>query len=40
MGFGAGMGLANIKKSSDIFEITSEIGRGTRVKSTIMLNGK
>jgi hypothetical protein len=30
----------NIKKSSDIFEITSEIGRGTRVKSTIMLNGK
>ena len=40
MGFGAGMGLANIKKSSDVFEITSEIGRGTRVKSTIMLNGK
>lgn len=40
MGFGAGMGLANIKKSSDIFEITSELGKGTRVKSTIMLNGK
>ena len=40
MGFGAGMGLSNIRKSSDIFEITSEIGRGTYVKSTIMLNGK
>jgi len=40
MGFGAGMGLSNIKKSSDVFEITSEIGRGTCVKSIIMLNGK
>lgn len=40
MGFGAGMGLSNIKKSSDVFEITSEIGKGTCVKSIIMLNGK
>lgn len=40
MGFGAGMGLANIKKSSDVFDITSEPGRGTCVKCTIMLNGK
>jgi anti-sigma regulatory factor (Ser/Thr protein kinase) len=40
MGFGAGMGLANIKKSSDLFDITSEPGRGTCLKSTIMLNGK
>jgi len=40
MGFGAGMGLANIRKSSDVFEITSEPGRGTRVKCTIMLNGQ
>ena len=40
MGFGAGMGLSNIKKSSDIFEIASEPGTGTYVKSIIMLNGK
>ncbi len=40
MGFGAGMGLSNIKRSSDIFEIASEPGTGTYVKSIIMLNGK
>jgi len=40
MGFGAGMGLANIKRSSDIFEITSEPGKGTCVKSTLMINGR
>lgn len=40
MGFGAGMGLSNIKKSSDIFEIHSEPGTGTYVKSIILLNGK
>jgi serine/threonine-protein kinase RsbT len=38
MGFGAGMGLANIKRSSDIFEITSEPGAGTNVKCIIMIN--
>ncbi len=32
MGFGAGMGLANIKNNSDEFEITSEVGLGTRLK--------
>jgi len=31
MGFGAGMGLPNIKKNADRFEITSEVGRGTRL---------
>ena len=40
MGFGAGMGLSNIRRSSDVFEITSEIGRGTCLKSIIMLNVK
>ncbi len=39
MGFGAGMGLPNIKKSSDVFEISSTVGKGTCVRSTIMLNG-
>jgi anti-sigma regulatory factor (Ser/Thr protein kinase) len=35
MGFGAGMGLPNIKRNSDVMEITSELGRGTRLKITI-----
>ncbi len=40
MGFGAGMGLANIKRSSDLFEITSEPGKGTCVKCTLMIKGR
>ncbi|HDP24895.1 MAG TPA: anti-sigma regulatory factor [Deltaproteobacteria bacterium] len=39
MGFGAGMGLPNIRKFSDDFEIVSEPGRGTYLKSSVMLNG-
>lgn len=35
LGFGAGMGLPNIKRSSDDFEIDSEINKGTHVKITI-----
>jgi len=35
MGFGAGMGLPNIKKNSDEFAIESEVNRGTEVKMTI-----
>ena len=31
MGFGAGMGLANSKRVSDAFEITSEVGKFTQV---------
>ena len=31
MGFGAGMGLANIKKNTDKLNIESEVGRGTRL---------
>jgi serine/threonine-protein kinase RsbT len=37
LGFGAGMGLPNIRKASDQFEIDSRPGRGTRVRSTIRL---
>jgi serine/threonine-protein kinase RsbT len=37
MGFGAGMGLPNIKKNSDRLEITSEVGRGTRVEFEVMI---
>jgi anti-sigma regulatory factor (Ser/Thr protein kinase) len=32
MGFGAGMGLPNIKKNTDELEILSEVGKGTVVK--------
>ena len=35
MGFGAGMGLANIKKYADVFHITSDVGKGTHLKMTI-----
>jgi serine/threonine-protein kinase RsbT len=35
LGFGAGMGLANIKKFSDTFEISSEVDRGTYLRSII-----
>ena len=31
MGFGAGMGLPNIRKNADDFEISSEIGQGTQL---------
>lgn len=31
MGFGAGMGLPNIKKHSDEMKITTEVGKGTKV---------
>jgi len=32
MGFGAGMGLSNIRKNSDVLEITSTVGQGTKLK--------
>jgi serine/threonine-protein kinase RsbT len=32
MGFGAGMGLPNIKKHADAFEIRSQLGKGTNLK--------
>lgn len=40
MGFGAGMGLPNIKKNSDIFEISSEVNKGTKLRIVIYLNKK
>lgn len=38
MGFGAGMGLPNIKKNSDILNIHSDLGKGTKVEITTFLN--
>jgi CBS domain-containing protein/anti-sigma regulatory factor (Ser/Thr protein kinase) len=37
LGFGAGMGLPNIKRCSDKFDIHSEMGKGTRLQSEIFL---
>ena len=40
MGFGAGMGLPNIKKNADIFDLVSTVGKGTTLKITIKLNDR
>ena len=37
LGFGAGLGLPNIKRNSDAFAITSDSERGTRVEFSIRL---
>jgi anti-sigma regulatory factor (Ser/Thr protein kinase)/Fe-S-cluster-containing hydrogenase component 2 len=37
LGFGAGMGLPNIKKNSDAFALETEVGRGTRIRFKIAL---
>lgn len=37
LGFGAGMGLPNMKKFSDEFEIDSVVGKGTKVKMVVYL---
>ncbi len=36
LGFGAGMGLPNIKKYTDEMEIETEIGKGTKLKMTVL----
>ncbi|MGM0466194.1 MAG: ATP-binding protein [Acidobacteriota bacterium] len=38
MGFGAGMGLPNIKKNADKFTITSRVGKGTTLEILFCLN--
>jgi anti-sigma regulatory factor (Ser/Thr protein kinase) len=37
MGFGAGMGLPNIKRNADVFEIFTEVGSGTTLRTVINL---
>ena len=37
MGFGAGMGLPNIKRNSDAMELKSEVGKGATLKAVIYL---
>ncbi|SHE54613.1 Anti-sigma regulatory factor (Ser/Thr protein kinase) [Desulfofundulus australicus DSM 11792] len=38
MGFGAGMGLPNIKKSADELDIRSEVNKGTRLWAVVFNN--
>ncbi len=38
MGFGAGMGLPNIQRNADRFEITSKVGKGTRLNIVLKAN--
>lgn len=40
MGFGAGMGLSNIKKNTDEMILTSESGQGTHLEFVIYLSGQ
>ncbi len=40
MGFGAGMGLPNIRKNADLFNIHSTVGQGTKLEMTFELNGE
>jgi len=35
LGFGAGMGLINMRKNADRFEIDSQLGEGTRIRCWI-----
>lgn len=38
LGFGAGMGLPNMRRNADAFEITSKLGVGTRIQMDFKLN--
>ncbi len=38
MGFGAGMGLPNIKKNADELKIESTVGKGTKLQMTMHIN--
>ena len=38
MGFGAGMGLPNMKRNSDTFAITSTVGQGTTVRMSFIVS--
>ena len=37
LGFGAGMGLPNMKKNSDSMEIETELGKGTTIVMTVAM---
>ncbi len=37
LGFGAGMGLPNMKRNADVFDIESAVGEGTTIKMGFLL---
>lgn len=37
LGFGAGMGLPNMRRNADVFEIDSEVGKGTSIRMMFRL---
>lgn len=37
MGFGAGMGLPNMEKNADFFDIHSKVGKGTKIQMSFNL---
>mgnify|MGYP002621442228 CR=1 FL=1 len=39
LGFGAGMGLPNMKRNATEFDIQSEVGKGTRITMSFALKG-
>jgi len=39
MGFGAGMGLPNIKRAADWMRVESKVGEGTELQAKFYLNG-
>jgi anti-sigma regulatory factor (Ser/Thr protein kinase) len=39
MGFGAGMGLPNIRRNADEFSIETEVGKGTKLRTGINFSG-
>ena len=38
LGFGSGMGLPNIKRSTDDLKVTSQVGKGTRIEARFKVN--
>ena len=40
MGFGAGMGLPNMKRNADAFDLSSRVGEGTAVRMVFFLKAK
>ncbi len=38
LGFGAGMGLPNMKRYTDDMKVTSEVGKGTTVELTVFIS--
>lgn len=38
LGFGAGMGLPNMKKYTDYMKVESEVNKGTKISMTVFIN--